>query len=316
MTTPLVEVAGLTYDYPGRRALADVTFELPAGSITALVGPNGAGKTTLMRCLAALDEPLRGSIRLRGEDALADPPATHRNLGYLPDLFGLYERLSIRRCLTYRAWAQGVPKSEVRAAVQWAADRTGLADRMEEAAGTLSRGLKQRLAIAQAIIHRPPLLILDEPASGLDPEARLDLAQLLRDLRDGGMTLLVSSHILAELEDYSSHLMIIDGGRLVSFEPLAGATGQGARHGAGGEVAVEVRLLPGATSADLAGALAAGQATELVDGVATLTLPDDPAAQAAALAALVRAGLPVVSFAPVKQSLQAAYLGRVREARR
>ena len=316
MTTPLVEVAGLTYDYPGRRALADVSFGLPAGSITALVGPNGAGKTTLMRCLAALDEPLHGTIRLQGEDALADPPATHRKLGYLPDIFGLYERLSIRRCLTYRAWAQGVPKAEVRAAVQWAADRVGLADRMEEAAGTLSRGLKQRLAIAQAIIHKPPLLILDEPASGLDPEARLDLAQLLRDLRDGGMTLLVSSHILAELEDYSSHLMIIDGGRLVSFEPLAGVSGSGAGRLTGGAVSVAVRFLPGVTTAALAAALAAGQAADLVDGVATLTLPDDPAALAAALAALLRAGLPVVSFAPVKHSLQAAYLGRVREARK
>jgi len=310
MTTPLVEVAGLTYDYPGRRALADVSFDLPAGSITALVGPNGAGKTTLMRCLAALDEPLHGTIRLQGEDALADPPATHRKLGYLPDLFGLYERLSLRRCLTYRAWAQGVPRAEVAAAVLWAARQVGLDDRLGEAAGTLSRGLRQRLAIAQAIIHRPPLLILDEPASGLDPEARLDLARLLRDLRDGGMTLLVSSHILAELEDYSSHLMIIDNGRLVSFEALAGASREQR-----GPVAVEVRFLPGA--GDLAALLAAaGHPAAVAGDVATLSLPEDPAAQAAALADLLRAGLPVVSFAPARASLQAAYLDRVREARR
>ncbi len=309
MTTPLVEVTDLTYDYPGRRALDAVSFALPAGSITALVGPNGAGKTTLMRCLAALDEPLHGSIRLLGEDALADPPATHRKLGYLPDLFGLYERLSIQRCLTYRAWAQGVATDSVAGAVTWAAQQVGLEDRLQEAAGTLSRGLKQRLAIAQAIIHKPPLLILDEPASGLDPEARLQLAQLLRSLRDGGMTLIVSSHILAELEDYSSHLMIIDGGRLVSFEPLTGE-----RRAPGGRVAVAVRFLP--DSGDLAAALAAaGHPAVLVEGVATLELPDDPAAQAAALADLVRAGLPVVSFAPVKTSLQSEYLERVRGAR-
>ncbi len=310
MTAPLVEVANLTYDYPGRRALDDVSFALPAGSITALVGPNGAGKTTLMRCLAALDEPLHGSIRLLGEDALADPPATHRRLGYLPDLFGLYERLSVRRCLTYRAWAQGVPKAEVAGAVAWAAERVGLADRMKEAAGTLSRGLKQRLAIGQAIIHKPPLLILDEPASGLDPEARIELARLLRDLREGGMTLIVSSHILAELEDYSSHLMIIDQGRLVSFEPLSGE-----RRPAGGQMAVELRFLPG--SGDLSAALAAaGYPATVSEDRATLTLPDDPAAAAAALAALVRAGLPLVAFAPARASLQSAYLERVREARR
>ena len=305
---PLVEVSGLTYDYPGRRALQDVSFALPAQSITALVGPNGAGKTTLMRCLAALDEPLHGTIRLQGEDALADPPATHAKLGYLPDLFGLYERLSIERCLTYRAWAQGVPKAEVAAAVGWAAQQVGLADRLRERAGTLSRGLKQRLAIGQAIIHKPTLLILDEPASGLDPEARLDLARLLRALRDGGMTLMVSSHILAELEDYSTHLMIIDGGRLVSFEPL------GAGRPASGTVEVEVRFVPGA--GDLAQRLAAaGHAAAVVDGVARLSLPDDPTAQAAALAALVGAGLPVASFAPRQSSLQDAYLERVREAR-
>jgi len=305
---PLVEVGGLTYDYPGRRALQDVSFVLPAQSITALVGPNGAGKTTLMRCLAALDEPLHGTIRLLGEDALADPPATHRKLGYLPDLFGLYERLSIERCLTYRAWAQGVPKAEVAAAVAWAAQQVGLADRLRERAGTLSRGLKQRLAIGQAIIHRPPLLILDEPASGLDPEARLDLARLLRSLRDGGMTLMVSSHILAELEDYSPHLMIIDGGRLVSFEPLGGGRPRTE------SVEIEVRFLPG--QADLAARLGAvGQAAEVVDDVARLLLPDDPSAQAAALSALLQAGLQVVSFAPVRTSLQAAYLERVREAR-
>jgi ABC-2 type transport system ATP-binding protein len=305
---PLVEVSGLTYDYPGRRALHDVSFVLPAGSITALVGPNGAGKTTLMRCLAALDEPLHGTIRLMGEDALADPPATHRKLGYLPDLFGLYERLSLRRCLTYRAWAQGVPRAEIAAAVAWAAEQVGLADRLEERAGTLSRGLKQRLAIGQAIIHRPPLLILDEPASGLDPEARLDLARLLRMLRDAGMTLMVSSHILAELEDYSTHLMIIDNGRLVSFEPL----GEGWPKI--GLVEIEVRFLPG--QVDLRARLAAaGLATELVDDVARLNLPDDPAQQAAALAALLRSGLSVVSFAPVRTSLQDAYLERVRGAR-
>ena len=308
MAEAVLDISHLSKSFGALKATDDVSLDLRPGEIHALIGPNGAGKTTLMRCLAALDEPLRGSIRMEGRDALADPPATHRRLGYLPDLFGLYEQLSVRQCLTYRAWAQGVAKHEVAEAVAWAAAQLGLADRLGEAAGSLSRGLKQRLAVAQAIIHRPPLLILDEPASGLDPEARIDLARVLRGLRAAGITLMVSSHILSELEDYSTHLMIIDGGRLLSFEPLA----------AGGPEAptvdVEVRFLPGRSGLEAALA-AAGHAASVVDETAVLTLPGDPEALAAALAALVRAGLPVVSFAPRRTSLQCAYLELLKGAR-
>src|SRR5882757_7077421 len=209
----MIEVRGLVFEYPGHRALHGVSLTIASGAITALVGPNGAGKTTLLRCMAALETPYAGSVAIDGLDTREAPRAIHARLGYLPDFFGLYDALSVRRCLHYAARAHGIGPGE--------AARVGLSDRMEQAAGALSRGLRQRLAIAQAIVHRPAVLLLDEPAAGLDPQARRDLSHLLLSLREGGMTLVVSSHILAELEDYSDRMVIVDKGRIVGGESIA-----------------------------------------------------------------------------------------------
>jgi ABC-2 type transport system ATP-binding protein len=197
----MIEVSGLVFEYPGQRALDGVSLSIQAGAITALVGPNGAGKTTLLRLIAALETPYDGQVTIDGLDTRDQPRAIHERLGYLPDFFGLYDALSVRRCLFYAARAHGIGAGEAGAAAEAAAARVGLSDRLGQAAGSLSRGLRQRLAIAQAIVHDPKVLLLDEPAAGLDPQARRDLSRLLLELRDGGMTLVVSSHILAELED-------------------------------------------------------------------------------------------------------------------
>jgi len=184
----MIRVADLTFDYPTRRALEAVGFEIAAGSVTALVGPNGAGKTTLLRCLAGLDQPMSGRIEVHGVDVLAEPREAHEHMGYLSDFFGLYEELTVRRGLEYMARSRGSSA----AGAPEVAVRLGLGGYLDEPAGQLSRGLRQRLAIAQAIVHRPAVLLLDEPASGLDPEARLRLGELFIELRDAGMTLLVS----------------------------------------------------------------------------------------------------------------------------
>lgn len=224
MTDAFVTVEDLVFEYPANRALHGVGVTIGQGAITALVGPNGAGKTTLMRCLAGLQEPFSGRIAIAGIDVNLHPRQTHKRLGYLADSFGLYEDLSVRRCLTYMAWVQGCAAAETGRLVLAAADRLDITDRLEEKAGALSRGLKQRLAIAQAIIHQPEFLILDEPASGLDPDARFRLSNLLGQLRDDGMTLLVSSHILSELEDYATDLIVIRDGRIASQGPMTGAS--------------------------------------------------------------------------------------------
>ena len=216
----MIEVRDLVYEYPSVRALKGVSLHVAPQTITALVGPNGAGKTTLLRCLAALEPPYSGSVTIDGLDTKEAPRAIHARLGYLPDFYGLYDALSVRRVLNYAARSRGIAPALVASAVEKAAGRVGLMDRLEAKAGELSRGLRQRLAIAQAIVHEPRVLLLDEPAAGLDPQARRDLSALLLTLKDGGMTLVVSSHILAELEDYCSEMIIMEAGLIVGGQAI------------------------------------------------------------------------------------------------
>jgi ABC-2 type transport system ATP-binding protein len=217
----LITVENLIFEYTGFRALNDVSFSIPAGSITALVGPNGAGKTTLLRCLSGLEQPLNGAIAIDGIDVLEQPRLCHRKVGYLSDFFGLYDKLTVRQCLHFVARAQGIEPDDCPNAIALVCKRLNITDRLESTPAQLSRGLRQRVAIAQAIIHQPKVVLLDEPASGLDPEARHSLAELFLELKQQGMTLIVSSHILAELEAYSSDMLIIREGKIVEQVAIA-----------------------------------------------------------------------------------------------
>ncbi|MBC7545352.1 MAG: ABC transporter ATP-binding protein [Candidatus Sericytochromatia bacterium] len=216
----MIDVRHLVFEYPGVCALDDVSLTIRRGDVTALVGPNGAGKTTLMRCLAALDQPISGSITIDGLDVLAHPRDCHRKVGYVSDFFGLFQELTVGQSLHYLARAHGLPESRVTRAVGLAAKRLQIDDRLAQKTKTLSRGLSQRLAIAQAIVHQPQVLLLDEPASGLDPEARKHLSDLFLTLRAEGITLVVSSHILAELEEYATTMVIVRGGKIVDHQAL------------------------------------------------------------------------------------------------
>ena len=296
----MIEIRDLVFEYPGHRALAGVSLTIAGGSITAMVGPNGAGKTTLLRCMAALETPYAGSVAIDGLDTREAPRAIHAQLGYLPDFFGLYDALSVQRCLHYAARAHGLGPREAASAAKAAAARVGLSDRMEQAAGALSRGLRQRLAIAQAIVHRPSVLLLDEPAAGLDPQARRDLSQLLLSLRDGGMTLVVSSHILAELEDYSDRMVIVDHGRIAGGESIA----------LKGAARLRVRL---ASPRDDLKDFLAGQGAAVVEGSpdqALITLAGGAAERAALLRALVQAGFAVAEFADDARALEDIYFAQ------
>jgi ABC-2 type transport system ATP-binding protein len=236
------------------------------------------------------------------------PREAHKRMAFLPDFFGVYDDLTVRQCLGYRARAHDVPRERRRAAVERAAERLGIADRMKDYAGTLSRGLKQRLAIAQAIIHEPRIALLDEPAAGLDPEARYSLAAVFRELRADGMTLIVSSHILAELEDYSTHLLAIRDGRIVDLRALQQPeTGEA-------PVAMQLRL---ATADQRIGALLgtiAGVSDVAVDTLLVhFSLAGGVQVQHALLKRLIDEGLPVAEFAPVQSSLQDSYLALMRK---
>ncbi len=216
----MIEVRELIFEYPGFRALHNVNCTIERGSIVALVGPNGAGKTTLMQCIAGLQQPFSGDVLFDGVSIFDDTQAWRKKAAYLPDFFGLFQDLTVWQCLEYAARMNLVPPNQVFARMEEVLDQVNLSDKKTAKAGALSRGMKQRLALAQAIIHKPEFLILDEPASGLDPEARHNLADLFKRLQKEGITLLVSSHILAELDQYASNMLVISKGQLVTDEVL------------------------------------------------------------------------------------------------
>lgn len=300
----MIEVRDLVYEYPAKRALDGVALSVAPKTITALVGPNGAGKTTLLRCLAALEAPYGGNVRIDGLDTRDAPREIHARLGYLPDFYGLYDELTVRRALTYAARSHGLAPALAGEAVEKAARRVGLVERLETKAGELSRGLRQRLAIAQAIVHEPRVLLLDEPAAGLDPQARRDLSALLLQLRDSGMTLVVSSHILAELEDYCSTMIIIDDGKVVGGKPIKVRDDDRPRY-----------LLELATArSDLREFLVGAgiDVLETGDHHGLFTFTRNASARAKLIRDLIRAGFDVSSFGESSRALEETYFSQVR----
>jgi len=303
----VIRVEGLVFEYPGTRALDGVEVHVAAGTITALVGPNGAGKTTLLRCIAALETPFAGRVTVDGLDVTEHPRAVHARLGYLSDFFGLYDDLTVRQCLTYHAAAHGIPAAQRDAACAASAERLDIVALLGRKAGALSRGQRQRLAIAQTIVHRPKVVLLDEPAAGLDPEARHLLSNLLRRLRDDGMTLLVSSHILSELEDYSTHVLMMDGGQVLDHRPVA----------APAAATVRLQIDLAAAHDGLATALDGfpGLADVAIDGpTAVVSFAGDAEGRQALLRHLIDCGLPVIGLREARDSMEDIYLARLRDA--
>ena len=306
MSNYAITVEDLVFEYPQVRALDKVGFAIKRGSITALVGPNGAGKTTLLRCIAALELPLAGKIRVDGIDVLDEPRACHRRVGYLSDNFGLYDALTVAQCLRYAAEANGVDSRQAGHALQDTAEKLGLASRLSQRAGELSRGLRQRVAIGQAIIHRPSLILLDEPAAGLDPEARHELSGLFKLLRAEGMTLLVSSHILAELAEYSTDMLVLKSGRVVDQREISST--------ADGFAVLELSLaVPVANIFDIL-TDQAGVTNVKESGVLRISFDFSGNAESRyrLLRALLDADVPVCGLNEVQPDMQASYLASVR----
>lgn len=216
----MINIENLYFHYDERQVLHDISVQLPQGSITGLIGPNGAGKSTLMRCMAGLENPSSGKVLLDGQPVLENPRESYAKLGYLPDMFGLPQNLTVLQCLTYAASSRGVPEKNLPEILSETVQLLGLEDKLGSFISELSRGQKQRVGIGQVIIHKPKFLLLDEPASGLDPEARHELSLLLLKLQKEGMTILVSSHILSELDEYCSHMLVIKQGKIQAFQAL------------------------------------------------------------------------------------------------
>ncbi|MFY9261134.1 MAG: ABC transporter ATP-binding protein [Gallionella sp.] len=304
----MIEVKNLYYRYASQQALHNVSFALEAATITALVGNNGAGKSTLLRCMAALDNPFSGNITLWGQDTHQDPRACHRLLGYLSDQFGLYDNLTVKQSLTYMALAHKLSQPDGEERVLKVAAQLSLTDRLQQKTGELSRGFRQRVAIAQAIIHHPKLLLLDEPASGLDPEARIELSDLLKLLASQGMTIMVSSHILSELDGYCTHMLKLHEGEVASFEALNNYQRDHSQ---------VLHMLLSRPTANAAALLAkqvnVSQIIADTNGQAyQFTFKGKITEQAVLLFNLVNAGLPVAEIVVVKKNLQDRYLADIR----
>ncbi|MBR0952528.1 ABC transporter ATP-binding protein [Bradyrhizobium canariense] len=212
-----VSVAGVVKNYRAVRALRDVSFELVPGRLSALVGHNGAGKTTLIKLMLGLIRPDRGAIRVLGEDPAVGDFSARRLLGYLPENVAFNAALTGRETLTFYARLK-----QIKPSTAWTLlDRVGLADAADRRVGTYSKGMRQRLGLAQALLGRPRVLLLDEPTTGLDPALRQTFYDILNELRDDGATILISSHALNELEDRAEHVLIMNRGLLVAHGTLA-----------------------------------------------------------------------------------------------
>ena len=305
----MIAVEGLTKMYGGRTALDHVSFEVPKGEIFGFVGPNGAGKTTTLRILAALLEPTAGRALVDGADVTEHPDLVHERLGYMPDFFGVYDQLTAGEYLDFYAACYRQPKSRRKKIADDLLELVGLTDRRDQAVDTLSRGLKQRLCLARALVHDPAVLLLDEPASGLDPRARVEMREILKELQTMGKTIIISSHILPELTELCTMIGIIDQGRMRATGPVQEVirqltTGRRLRItvlGQKEEAAAVLKPLP------------AVHEVVTVNGAIEAHYDGDDAAAAGILQALTAAGIKVSGFSQLEGGLEDAFMKATSE---
>ncbi|MEE9399562.1 MAG: ABC transporter ATP-binding protein [Dehalococcoidales bacterium] len=211
----MIETKNLTKNYGNLTAVDDLNLTIQDGDIFGFIGPNGAGKTTTMRILVTLLEPTRGKAFINGLDVSRHGKKVRRLVGYMPDFMGVYDDLKVFEYLEFFAAAFGIERKKRKSIVEGVLELTDLQSKRSVTVDSLSRGMQQRLGLARVLIHDPKVLILDEPASGLDPRARIEIRELLRELKRMGKTIMISSHILSELEEICDHIGIIEHGRLV-----------------------------------------------------------------------------------------------------
>jgi ABC-2 type transport system ATP-binding protein len=303
----IVEARGLVKRYNGTIAVAGVDLSIPEGEIFGLVGPNGAGKTTMLRMLATLLAPTSGDAEVAGESVRRNPQAVRRVLGYMPDAFGVYDDMKVWEYLDFFGRCYGLGPAQRKRMIGDLLELVDLAHKRNAYVQSLSRGMQQRLCLAHALVHDPKVLLLDEPASGLDPRARVELRELLRELRAIGKTILISSHILPELEELCTSVAIVDHGRVLA----AGTINEIGQRLRVGEV-LRIRVLGDEAEVQAARAWFEGRedvASAAIDaGQIEIGFRGDEGGAAALLAAAVRAKIRVASYSPAATDLQELFL--------
>lgn len=236
---PIIKVEGLTRRYGKLKALDGVSFAVPPGAIFGFVGPNGAGKTTTIKILATLLEPSAGRASIAGYDVVRQAKRVRDIIGYMPDFFGVYDDLTVLEYLDFYASTQGVKSRGREKLLNDLLELVDLGHKREAYVENLSRGMKQRLCLARCLVHDPQVLLLDEPASGLDPRARVEIRELLKELQKMGKTILISSHILPELAELCTEIGIVDQGLFI-----VGGSVEAVQRQYGRTPRLHVRLLP------------------------------------------------------------------------
>ena len=308
----MIAVEGLEKRFGRQPALDGVDFVVPEGEIFGFLGPNGAGKTTTIRILATLTPPDAGVATVAGRRVDREALAVRKLIGYVPDFFGVYDRLTTLEYLEFYADCHDVPPRRCRVVARELLELVDLADRADDQVDTLSRGMKQRLCLARALVHDPSVLLLDEPASGLDPRSRLEMRELIRELRRMGKTILISSHILPEVEELCTWFGVIDRGRMVQVGPKADVL-----RTAAGRRQLRVELV----NVDEAILAAARQRVEQHEGVTGVETVEDGLEVAVVegfpnhrlLRDLVQAGFDVAAFTPLAGTLSDIFM-RLTEA--
>ena len=306
-----IEVTGVRRTFGSVVAVDNIDLRARPGEVTALVGPNGAGKTTLLLMLATLLAPEHGSIRIAGLDPVAEPREVRTAMGWMPDAFGTWDALTVREVLETVGAAYRLAPGLARTRAAELLELVHLGDLADRPARVLSRGQKQRLGLARALVHHPSVLLLDEPASGLDPRSRIELRDILRRLAASGATLLVSSHILTELQEIADRAVIVARGRSVTVLDL----GQDTDPDSAADAALTVshwRI----TSLDPPRLMAAlahhGVPTAPLADAVDVEVAGDVAASEL-LAQLVGDGIPITAFAPSYGALETAYLAATED---
>ncbi len=303
-TGPAIELQNLSREFGSTKAVNEVSFTVPRGSVFGYIGPNGAGKTTSMRILATLELPTSGEAFVDGLSSINDPDQVRGRLGFMPDGFGTYGDMNCAEYLDFFARSYGVVGRERTARLRWVMGFTGLDKLAYKPIRGLSKGMKQRLCLGRALVHDPAVLILDEPAAGLDPRARIELRQMIRALAAEGKTILISSHILTELAEMCDRIGIIEQGRLLATGSVA-------------EIRQKLRktrnVLVRVTS-PLPEAMAILQQHASIDrlegdnGLIRFHITGGDREQTEILRSLIEGGVEVLQYAPLDESLEDVFL--------
>jgi len=309
---PMIQLDHLHRYFGRTKAVYDMSFEVYAGEVFGYIGPNGAGKTTSMRILATLDEPTYGNAMVDGFSVVDDPDRVRRRLGFMPDYFGTYQNVNVAEYLDFFARAYDLRSYQRRQAVEYVMEFTLLKGLADKPIDGLSKGMKQRLCLGRTMIHDPSVLILDEPAAGLDPRARIELREMIARLADNGKAVLISSHILTELAEICDRVGIIEQGRLLAVGSVDEISNQM-------ETISRVRLRVLHDLPRLIETLNARQDIrdiEIANDHVVLTHDGGPEEQAALLRELVVSDFAVIEFASKTKSLEDVFLhvtkGRVQ----